>query len=85
MIVVLVLKSLKEIVMKTDYRFGVVVEILQRKEDSKNYSSNIKVGDVGFVVGKHNLTFPVEVQFIGHSECFLYEELRFLNSNIKEE
>ena len=71
--------------MKTDYRFGDLVEVLQRKEESKNYSSNIKVGDVGFVVGKHNLTFPVEVQFIGHSECFLYEELKFLNSNIKEE
>ena len=71
--------------MKTDYKYGDVVEILPCVEESKNYSSNIKVGDVGFVVGKHNLTFPVEVQFIGHSECFLYEELKFLNSNIKEE
>ena len=71
--------------MKTDYRYGDWVEVLQRKEDSTNYSSNIKVGDIGFVIGKHNLAFPVEVQFIGHSECFLYEELKFLNSNIKEE
>ena len=44
MIVLLVLKSLKEIVMKTDYKYGDVVEILQRKEESKNYSSNIKAG-----------------------------------------
>ena len=53
--------------MKTDYRYGDCVEVLQRKKDSTNYSSNVKVGDIGFVIGKHNLTFPVEVQFIGHS------------------
>ena len=69
--------------MKTDYKFGDKVRILDKLEDTTNYS--VQKGDVGFVLNNSGNTFPVEVQFVGKTECFMYEELEFLNSNIEDE
>lgn len=69
--------------MKVDYKFGDKVRVLDKLEDTTEYK--VQKGDVGFVLNVYDDKFPVEVQFDGKSECFMYEELEFLNSNIEDE
>ena len=71
--------------MKTDYVFGDRVKVLPKSDEAMIYSNDIEVGDTGFVLNNNGSTFPVEVQFVGHSEVFMYEELYFLNSNIEDD
>ena len=71
--------------MKTDYVFGDRVKVLPKSDEAMIYSNNIEVGDTGFVLNNNGSTFPVEVQFVGYSEVFMYEELKFLNSNIEDD
>ena len=71
--------------MKTDYVFGDRVKVLSKSDEAMIYSNDIEVGDIGFVLNNNGSTFPVEVQFVGYSEVFMYEELDFLNSNIEDD
>ena len=71
--------------MKTDYVFGDLVKVLPKSDEAMIYSNDIEVGDTGFVLNNNGSTFPVEVQFVGYSEVFMYEELDFLNSNIEDD
>ena len=71
--------------MKTDYVFGDRVKVLPKSDEAMIYSNDIEVGDTGFVLNNNGSTFPVEVQFVGYSEVFMYEELKFLNSNIEDD
>ena len=71
--------------MKTDYVFGDRVKVLPKSDEAMIYSNDIEVGDTGFVLNNNGPTFPVEVQFVGYSEVFMYEELDFLNSNIEDD
>ena len=71
--------------MKTDYVFGDRVKVLPKSDEAMIYSINTSVCDVGFVLNNNGSTFPVEVQFVGYSEVFMYEELDFLNSNIEDD
>ena len=71
--------------MKTDYVFGDRVKVLPKSDEAMIYSNDIEVGDIGFVLNNNGSTFPVEVQFVGYSELFMYEELEFLNSNIEDD
>ena len=71
--------------MKTDYVFGDRVKVLPKSDEAMIYSNDIEVGDTGFVLNNNGSTFPVEVQFVGNSEVFMYEELEFLNSNIEDD
>ena len=71
--------------MKTDYVFGDRVKVLPKSDEAMIYSNDIEVGDTGFVLNNNCSTFPVEVQFVGYSEVFMYEELDFLNSNIEDD
>ena len=71
--------------MKTDYVFGDRVKVLPKLDAATEYSINTNVGDIGFVLNNNGSTFPVEVQFVGYSEVFMYEELDFLNSNIEDD
>ena len=68
--------------MKTNYVFGDRVKVLPKPDEAMVYSNDIEVGDAGFVLNNNGSTFPVEVQFVGYSEVFMYEELEFLNSSI---
>ena len=70
---------------KTDYVFGDRVKVLPKSDEAMIYSNDIEVGDTGFVLNNNGSTFPVEVQFVGYSEVFMYEELDFLNSNIEDD
>ena len=71
--------------MKTDYVFGDRVKVLPKIDEATEYSDRVKDGDIGFVLNNNGSTFPVEVQFVGNSEVFMYEELEFLNSNIEDD
>ena len=71
--------------MKTDYVFGDLVKVLPKLDEAIEYSDKVKDGDIGFVLNNKSSTFPVEVQFVGYSEVFMYEELEFLNSNIEDD
>ena len=71
--------------MKTDYVFGDRVKVLPKSDEAMIYSNDIEVGDIGFVLNNNGSTFPVEVQFVGYSEVFMYKELEFLNSNIEDD
>ena len=71
--------------MKTNYVFGDRVKVLPKSDEAMIYSNDIEVGDTGFVLNSNGSTFPVEVQFVGYSEVFMYEELDFLNSNIEDD
>ena len=70
--------------MKTKYEFGDKVKVLSKREDSTEYWNGVVVvGDVGFVIyGDGGDKFPVEVQFVGFSELFNYDELEFLGESI---
>ena len=76
----------KEIKMKTDYVFGDEVRVLKQTHGTE-YRPEVKDGDIGFVLScDDNATiYPVEVQFVGFSECFMFNELEFVNSNIEDE
>ena len=68
--------------MKTKYEFGDKVKILPKREDSTDYWKGVVVGDVGFVISDDGSDkFPVEVQFVGFSELFNYDELEFLGES----
>lgn len=71
--------------MKTNYVFGDRVKVLPKLDEATDYATNITVGDVGFIINNNGIAFPVEVQFVGYSEVFMYEELEFLNSNIEDD
>ena len=71
--------------MKTDYVFGDRVKVLPELDETIDYTDKLNVGDIGFVLNNNGSTFPVEVQFVGYSEVFMYEELEFLNSNIEDD
>ena len=71
--------------MKVNYVFGDRVKVLPKLDAATEYSINTNVGDTGFVLNNNGSTFPVEVQFVGYSEVFMYEELDFLNSNIEDD
>lgn len=68
--------------MRTDYRFGDKVKILTKREDSTEYRDGVVDGIIGFVISDDGSDkFPVEVQFVGFSELFNYDELEFLGDS----
>ena len=72
--------------MKTDYKFGDKVKVLSKREDSTEYRKGVVEGAVGFVISDDGSDeFPVEVQFVGFSELFNYDELEFLGENIEND
>ena len=71
---------------KTDYKFGDKVKVLPKREDSTEYFKGVVDGIVGFVISDDaSDKFPVEVQFVGFSELFNYDELEFLGENIEND
>ena len=71
--------------MKTNYVFGDRVKVLPKLDETIGYTYMVKVGDTGFVLNNNGSTLPVEVQFVGYTEVFMYAELEFLNSNIEDD
>ena len=71
--------------MKTNYVFGDRVKVLPKLGETTGYTDKVNVGSTGFVLNNNGSTFPVEVQFVGYSEVFMYKELEFLNSNIEDD
>ena len=72
--------------MKTKYEFGAKVKVLPKREDSTEYHSGVVEGIVGFVLSDDGSDkFPVEVQFVGFSELFNYDELEFLGESIEND
>ena len=72
--------------MKTKYEFGDKVKILPKRDDSTEYFDGVIEGIVGFVISDDgNDKFPVEVQFVGFSELFNYDELEFLGESIEND
>lgn len=70
--------------MKTKYKFGDKVKVLPSQEESTEYRNGVVDGIVGFVISDDGSDkFPVEVQFVGFSELFNYDELEFLGENIE--
>ena len=68
--------------MKTDYKFGDKVKVLTKREDSIEHWNSVVVGAVGFIISDDGCDkFPVEVQFVGFSELFNYDELEFLGES----
>ena len=71
--------------MKTDYKFGDKVKVLDKREGSAKYYGVVD-GIVGFVISDDGSDkFPVEVQFVGFSELFNYDELEFLGEGIEND
>lgn len=69
--------------MKTKYDFGDKVKVLPKRDDSTEYLDGVVEGDVGFVTSDDGSDkFPVEVQFVGFTELFNYDELEFLGESI---
>ena len=72
--------------MKTKYDFGDKVKILTKREDSTEYRNGVVEGIVGFVISDDGSDkFPVEVQFVGFTELFNYDELEFLGDSIEND
>lgn len=72
--------------MKTNYKFGDKVKVLPSQEESIEYRNGVVDGVVGFVISDDGSDkFPVEVQFVGFSELFNYDELEFLGENIEND
>ena len=72
--------------MKTDYKFGDKVKVLTKREGSIEYCNGVVDGIVGFVIYYDGSDeFPVEVQFVGFSELFNYDELEFLGESIEND
>ena len=68
--------------MKTKYDFGAKVKVLSKRDDSTEYHNGVVEGDFGFVISDDGSDkFPVEVQFVGFSELFNYDELEFLGDS----
>ena len=68
--------------MKTKYKFGDNVKVLTKRDGSTEYRNGVVDGIVGFVISDDGSDkFPVEVQFVGFSEWFNYDELEFLGGN----
>ena len=71
--------------MRRKYKFGDKVKVLKHV-DGTTWDDKVEVGMVGFVLNyEPKSLFPVHVQFLGFSEVFKFEELGYLNSNIKYE
>ena len=69
--------------MKTKYEFGAKVKVLPKREDSTEYRKDVYDGIIGFVISDDGIDkFPVEVQFVGFSELFNYDEFEFLGESI---
>ena len=69
--------------MKTKYKFGDKVKVLPKRDGSTEYRSGVVDGIVGFVISDDGSDkSPVEVQFVGFSELFNYDELKFLGESI---
>ena len=67
--------------MKTDYVFGDKVRVLKQTHGN-GYRPEVKEGNIGFVlscVENIHVLWPVEVQFVGCTECFMFNELEFVN------
>ena len=72
--------------MKTKYKFGDNVKVLTKRDGSTEYRNGVVDGIVGFVISDDGGDkFPVEVQFVGFSELFNYDELEFLGENIEND
>ena len=72
--------------MKTKYEFGDEVKVLTKRDGSTEYHNGVVDGIVGFVISDDGSDkFPVEVQFVGFSELFNYDELEFLGENIEND
>ena len=72
--------------MKTKYKFGDKVKVLPKRDCSTDYWKGVVAGDTGFVISDDGSDkFPVEVQFVGFSELFNYDELEFLDESIENE
>ena len=70
--------------MKTKYKFGDKVKALTKRDGSTEYRNGVVNGIVGFVISDDGSDkFPVEVQFVGFSELFNYDELEFLGGSIE--
>ena len=68
--------------MKTKYEFGDKVIVLTKRDGSTEYCNGVVDGIVGFVISDDGSDkFPVEVQFVGFSELFNYDELEFLGDS----
>ena len=68
--------------MKTDYKFGDKAKVLTKQDGSTEYYNGVVDGIVGFVISDDGSDkFPVEVQFVGFSELFNYDELEFLGES----
>lgn len=66
--------------MKTDYVFGDKVKVLKQTHGTE-YRTEVKEGDIGFVLSCEeniHVLYPVEVQFVGCTECFMFNELEFM-------
>lgn len=69
--------------MKAKYEFGANVKVLPKREDSTEYHKSVVDDIVGFVISDDGSDkLPVEVQFVGFSELFNYDELEFLGGSI---
>ena len=72
--------------MKTKYEFGDKVKVLTKRNGSTEYLNGVVDGIVGFVLSDDGSDkFPVEVQFVGFSELFNYDELEFLGGSIEND
>ena len=72
--------------MKTKYEFGDKVKVLTKRNGSTEYLNGVVDGIVGFVLSDDGSDkFPVEVQFVGFSELFNYDELEFLGESIEND
>ena len=72
--------------MKTNYNFGDKVKVLTKRDGSTVYRNGVVDGIVGFVISDDGSgKFPVEVQFVGFSELFNYDELEFLGESIEND
>lgn len=65
--------------MKTEYVFGDKVRVLKQTHGTE-YRPEVKEGDIGFVLSCDDSAtiYPVEVQFVGCTECFMFNELEFM-------
>ena len=62
-------------------RVSLKVRVLKQTHGTE-YRPDVKEGDIGFVlscVENIHVLCPVEVQFVGCTECFMFNELEFVN------
>ena len=71
--------------MKRKYKFGDKVKVLKHIDET-TWEDRVEVGMIGFVLNcEPKAKYPVHVQLVGFSEVFKFEELEYLNGNIKYE